>query len=355
MVAYIAQVPLHILFAIHVLQVDGITDCDLYYISTSKNAKSLVEKAKETGMFRNVILLPNISLEYPITIKQIVDISKRRFAVNRIFKGEKYDTVYYNSDGWLLNSIIFSSIKCKSKNIFVENGLNPYITSYESKQWYLRLFINLSLMRCMDGRFINERYIFEPSLMQVAQKGIIIPLAKLDRKDNELLKKVNEIFDYDQKLDSFEKFDIIILEQGPRKEPIDMFGLWKRASECIPMGRAIVKSHPRQKEGALTELGYEVYDRYVIPWEVISLNQDMGDKTIISIFSTACVYPKILYGDEPRVILLYKLLGMDYSFFGSGMIGFVEGVKALYEDKDKFFIPETWDEFDKYCKDAFSR
>lgn len=351
MVAYIAQVPLHLLFALHVLKIDKIKDCDLYYIPTSKNAEELVNRSRDTGLFRHVYMLPNISIEYPITLKQGIDISIRRFDVRKLMKDKNYETVYYNSDGWLLNSIVYSSLKNKeSRNIFVENGVNPYIIPYESKQWYLRLFINLSGMTCMDGRFIDSRYIFEPSLMQVEQKGKIVPMQKIDRNDENLRNNVNHIFDYDADLDSFSDKEIIIMEQGPRKEPIDMYGLWEKVSKLIPMDKAIVKSHPRQKKGNLAGLGYDIFERYVTPWEVISFNQNMNNKTIMCIFSTSCIYPKILYNDEPRVVMLYKLIGIDYSFFGKGMIGFVEGVRQLYRDKEKFFIPETWEELEAYCK-----
>ena len=140
------------------------------------------------------------------------------------------------------------------------------------------------------------------------------------------------------------------MEQGPRKEPIDMYALWEKVSKLIPMDKAIVKSHPRQKKGNLAGLGFDIFKRYTTPWEVVSLNQNMSDKIIMSIFSTACIYPKIMYDDEPRVIMLYKLIGIDYTFFGEGMIGFVEGVGNLYREKDRFFVPETWEELEAYCK-----
>ena len=55
-----------------------------------------------------------------------------------------------------------------------------------------------------------------------------------------------------------------------------------------------------------------------------------------------------MFNQEPRVILLYKLIGIDYSFFGKGMIEFVNGVGGLYKDKNKFFIPESWQELKNY-------
>lgn len=348
--AYIAQVPIHLLFALQILKKYNIEDCDLYYIPTSKNAEELVERTRKTGLFKNVFMLPNISIEYPITLKQGIDISIRRFDVKKILKGKKYDNIYFNSDGWLLNSIVFSPLKKSNpRNVFVENGINPYITPYESKQWYLRAFINCSGMTCMDGRYISERYILEPSLMQVEQKGRVVALDKFDRNDTDFKNNINFIFNYNEELDSFRNKDIIIMEQGPRKEAIDMYGIWEKVSKIIPKERAIVKSHPRQKEGKLAALGIDVFERYVTPWEVISLNQDMSNKTLMCIFSTACIYPKVMFDDEPRVIMLYKLIGVDYTFFGPGMIKYVEAVENLYRDKSKFFIPKTWDELKDYC------
>ena len=60
--AYIAQVPIHLLFALHVLKEDVVRECDLYYIPTSKNAKELVRRTKELGLFKDIYMLPNISI-----------------------------------------------------------------------------------------------------------------------------------------------------------------------------------------------------------------------------------------------------------------------------------------------------
>lgn len=349
--AYIASVPMHLLIAMQMIKQNWIEDCDLYYVPTSNNATELLEAVKHAGVFRSVTMLPNINIEYPITIKQCLKISWNRFGARKKLKNKKYDTVYYNTDGWLLNSIIYSSLLYKkAKNVFVENGINPYITSYDTKEWYLRLFINCNVMTCMDGKYIDERYLFEPSLISVPQSGKMNRINKLDRTDLILRNRINQIFGYDSKLDSFENKRIIIMEQGPRREPIDMLGIWKRVSQFIKKEDAIVKSHPRQRESGLKELGFDMYERYTIPWEVLTFNQDMNDKTLISIFSSSCVNPKLMYDEEPRIIFLYKLMGIDYSFFGKGMIGFVEGVGNLYRDKSKFFIPETWEELQEYCR-----
>lgn len=348
--AYIASVPVHLLYAMQMIKQKKIKDCDLYYVPTTSNADEFLEAIRRTKVFRSVTMLPNINIEYPITISQCLKISWNRFGARKILKTPKYDNVYYNTDGWLLNSIIYSSLKNKkAHNIFVENGVNPYITPYDDKEWYLRMYINCNIMTCMDGRFIDERYVFEPSLVSVPQSGSMNQISKINRNDEDFKRLINDIFEYDDVKDSFSYKKVIIMEQAPRKEPIDMVGLWKHVSNFIDKDATIVKSHPRQKNSILRGLGFDVYERYRIPWEVLALNQDIEDKTLLTIFSTSCVNPKLMFDEEPRVIMLYKLLGMDYSFFGEGLIKFVEGVGSLYRDKEKFFIPESWMEFEEYC------
>ena len=211
--AYIASVPIHLLYAMQMIKQKEIKDCDLYYVPTSNNADELLRTVKETGIFHDVIMLPNINIEYPITVTQCIKIAMNRFGARKKLKDKYYDTVYYNTDGWLLNSIIFSSLPNKrAKIIFVENGINPYLIPYDSKEWYLRLFINCQFMTCMDGRFINERYVFEPSLISVAQSGEIHKINKLNRADNEVKERINQIFGYDEKLDSFKDKNVIIME-----------------------------------------------------------------------------------------------------------------------------------------------
>jgi len=351
--AYFATIPTHFVYIYQMIKQNKITECDLYYTDVTKDAGTICENARETGLFRNVYLLPNISIEYPITARRCIDISLKKFPVMKLLKDKKYDSVYYNVDGWLYNSIIYNGLKKSGhpfKNIFVENGLNPYITSYDTKEWYLRLFINLNGMTCMDGRFIDERYVFEPDMIGVRQSGVIKKIDKIDVEDSFVRDNLNRTFRYNKETDSFRGKDIIIIEQAPRKEPIDMVTLWRRVGSCLDGSRVIIKSHPRQADSELRKLGYDVYDRYTIPWEVSVMNENVNDKTMICIFSTACVNPKVMFDQEPRVIMLYKLIGRDYSFFGEGMLGFVDKVRKSYRDPSRFFIPESWEEFEDYCR-----
>lgn len=351
--AFFATIPTHFLYIYQMIKQNKITNCDLYYTDITGDAKDIVENVKELGIFNNVYLLPNISIEYPITVKRCLDISIKKNAVKKLLKDKSYENVYYNVDGWLYNSIIFSGLKRKGKtfkNIFVENGVNPYITPYDGKEWYLRFFIHANFLTCMDGRFVDERYVFEPDAMQVHQSGNIKSISKIDMTDERYKAAINDTFKYDSECDSFKGKDIIIMEQAPRREPINMVALWENVSQSIDKNRAIIKSHPRQADSELRKLGVDVYGRFMIPWEALMLNEDMSSKTLLSIFSTACITPKLMFDEEPRVIMLYKLMGRDFSFFGERMVQFVQDIGNRYRDKSKFFVPDSWDEFREYCE-----
>ncbi len=111
---------------------------------------------------------------------------------------------------------------------------NPYITPYDTKEWYLRLFINLNVMTCMDGRYIDERYVYEPSLICVPQSGEIHKINKLDRDDDILKKQVNTIFlDMMRRKIHLLRRISLLWSKGPEKEPINMHALWERVSRYI--------------------------------------------------------------------------------------------------------------------------
>lgn len=56
-----------------------------------------------------------------------------------------------------------------------------------------------------------------------------------------------------------------------------------------------------------------------------------------------------MFDDEPTVIFLYKLLPVDYTFLGKEIMAFADAVGGKYREKDKYFVPETFEELKEYC------
>ena len=108
--------------------------------------------------------------------------------------------------------------------------------------------------------------------------------------------------------------------------------------------------HPRYPDACndfLTAKGGQI-------WEMKALNMDdINDKCLVSINSTALFNPKLLFGKEPYLIFVYKLVKLfyDYSLFEETIKRF----KDEYHDKDKVMIPETFEELDACLKTYYEK
>ena len=350
--AFIGTVPFTIIEAVHFVIANNYDDADLYMVKVFDGADDVYKRIKETGVFQNVYLIEDVLLTYPITIKKCINTVKngRKFlreASNRI-----YDEVYYNNSGWLINSIFYTAFYKANKNIknkFLEHGFNSYTTVYSDKPLYLRMLINLVGLKCMDGTMLDEIHMFHPELMHMKHYGKIVKMVPLDRKNQRLVESLNHIFDYHREDDEFVNKSIIIMEQGPQKFTFDKEGFWTRVLKNIDKSKSIIKPHPRQKNSTLGDNGIKISNNHTLPWEIEILNIDIENKTQMTIFSGACVSPKLIFDEEPTVIFLYKILPIEDKVWGESFINFANQLGETYRDKEKFFVPETYEEYEKYC------
>lgn len=103
----------------------------------------------------------------------------------------------------------------------------------------------------------------------------------------------------------------------------------------------IVKPHPQTKEKWKTEK-IKILD-IKESFEIYSLNNSCEGKVLISVISTACVTPKIIFGQEPKVILLYKLF-TNSELYWNGIDKIFKEIKKSYSNPFDFAIPENIDE-----------
>lgn len=350
--AFIGTVPFTLIEAVHFVLSNHIKDADMYLVKVFAGAEETGERLRKTGVFQNVYILDDVLLTYPITLKKCMDVVKNSKKVINQLSKKKYDCCYYNNSGWLINSIFYTGFLKGNphiKNMFIEHGYYSYVTDYSEKPWYMGLLIKLIGLKCMDGSMIDTIYMFEPELMCAPHYGTIKRMKKLNKQDKELVLALNSMFRYDFKQNEYQDKEIIVMEQGPMKVEFDKDQFWDKVFENIDLDRTIIKAHPRQKQSTLAEKGAAISKNHTLPWEMEILNNDIGNKVQITIFSGACVSPKLMFDDEPAVIFLYKLLPVDYSFLGKKIMEFADHIGAQYKEKDKYFVPETFEELHQYC------
>ena len=352
--AFIVTVPYVLIEVTNFVLANEINDADVYITKTFANAESVADRLKDTGVFEHVYIVENVLLTYPITIKKCLEVVKNGKRVVKELSARKYEYAYYCNTGWLINSIFYTGFvkgneHCKHR--FLEHEYGTYLIEYSKKPLYLRLLINLMGYKCMDGTMLEALYMFEPGLLKVPHYGELRTMPLIDRNNKKLVSALNCAFDFNPEDNEFNDKDIIILEQGPLKIDFDKEAFWESILNKINHSRAIIKAHPRQSGSTLQQSGINISKKFSVPWEVIALNTNIEEKTQITIFSASCVMPKINFNLEPTVILLYKLVPVDYvNFVGRQIDELHEEIKNKYSDKNKFFIPETMEEFEEYCK-----
>ena len=350
--AFFATVPFTILEAVSYVIQNDIEDADLYLSCVFKDARETGERIRESGVFKNVFIVENVLLTYPITIKKCFEVMRNRRKIISDMSGRVYDYAYYNNSGFLVNSIFYTGV-CRAnksaKHFFLEHAHYSYLNRYSDKPWYLKPMIRLFGLKCMDGSQLDKVYLYEPDLSTVKQDAPVEQLKKIDISNVRLKEKLNFIFNYSPEHDEFKEKKIIIMEQGKLKVDFDKEAFWAEVFKCINKDISIVKPHPRQKDSTLKHLGAEICKNTTLPWEIICLNNNLSDKVQITIFSQACISPKLIFDQEPTVIFLYKLLPVGYDYLGQGLLEFADSIGNLYKDKTKYFIPESFDELREYC------
>lgn len=351
--AFIGTVPFTIIEAINYVVSNEVQDADLYLVKVFADAEKVGKQIEETGVFQNVYIVEDVLLTYPITVKKCMNVVKNGKNIIRALEKKKYDYCYYNNSGWLINSIFYTGVLKNNpdvKNIFLEHGYISYIRRYDQRPWQVGMLVKMAGLKCMDGTMLDEIHMFEPELNCVEQNGKIIKMKKFDKYNIRLKEALNKSFHYDTENNEYKDKRVIIMEQGPLKVEFDKAAFWNPILEILDLKQVIIKAHPRQKNSDFNGRGIAISRNHTLPWEIETLNHNMNDKVQITIFSGACTSSKMLFGDEPTVIFLYKLLPVDYSFLGTELVQFADKVGELYQDRSKYFIPETLGEFKEYCQ-----
>ena len=161
-------------------------------------------------------------------------------------------------------------------------------------------------------------------------KGIILntllPLYGINEVTMSKFKRKVIIFDQNVEL-----HDVKEIQKKIAKVMIDVFG----------SKNVLVKIHPSSHD---KEYGNEISTvTEKFPFELVMAYEDMSEKVLISIFSTACMSPKLDYDQEPYVIFTYKLYG-DRVFIDDTYLEQVEQLRNSYTDKSKIIVPNDMDE-----------
>lgn len=112
-------------------------------------------------------------------------------------------------------------------------------------------------------------------------------------------------------------------------------------SGIVGKDNVLIKLHPSSRDTCYGNITNTFAGQ--LPFEVLMAYTNVDDKILISIFSTACMSPKLDYDQEPIVIFTYKLYGDKFQI-NEEYLKQIEKLRDNYTKKERVIVPESMDE-----------
>ncbi len=355
---FICSTPLQLMTAIN-LRVSELVNDDvtLYILDHSHMYEEMYRKVSSAELFTKVILLKTKSFnrhwlqKYKIArylIKAIEYLNYERVTAKLVDDTTIYDKFwvsFMDRSSWL----IFLSYKKRNKNLelnFFEDGMGSYqLLTVRQNSLDEKLSHLLGVKSVFEE--MKALYLYEPSLAtNTLYPSIEVkPLPKICGEDTKEL--LNKIFSFDgSDLELLKNryifFDSPFPSDEIHKKQLDIIDFFVEKlgdSFCV-------KLHPGTRLKDEEHRGYVSNVQTSI--EMLCMNSDVSNNVFISVLSTVGVAPKLMFGQEPVIIFLYKIISLDkLNHSGDSFITFIENFTNTYTDPGRIFIPESMEELEE--------
>lgn len=132
----------------------------------------------------------------------------------------------------------------------------------------------------------------------------------------------------------------------PERHITNEMQLFRQLAAIVGQDDLIVKTHPRSDIDRYALLGYKSIGLSSTPWEIQLLANEIGEKVLISISSTAILTPFLLFHADVHVISLQKMFVGQNPFHSDASFQpfFNKLYRKINENKIRFHMPATMEE-----------
>ena len=308
MTCFFCATPYHVLLAT-IMKITSLKEetADLVLYNHFKDAYALYENLKRTTLFSNVYFINENNYTLFNKLKRALHIVVPYRVVKRIAKRCVYNEIVFFAMDFLNASYIIGEynrrdLKCTFS--YGEDGIGTYMdrSVYSPSRKTELLLKNTGRIKWLDE--IHNIYVLEPKLLQINFNKQI------------RLISLPPCLDFEEYLDILwperrkDKIGRVVYLQEPFVEDLNQ----KKSTEekrVVEICQALageseftVKLHPRTRN-------HSVNSKYIIktsvPFECLLTSEELDNKIIISILSTAAITPGLLYKRKPYIVFLYKL------------------------------------------------
>ena len=333
---------------------------DIYITDHIEDNYRCYLELRDKGIFDNVYYIKvknttQVSIISKYRIIRYTKIILKYFDSKNIIpqlNNKKYEEVLISSPD-IVSEIVYYYYKKKNSNMklyMYEEGTFAYnYFEYKInifKKIFTKILYGRNIMEDHDGA-----YLYKPELSKTYENYNIKKIDIISNKDFKSATVLNNIMGYKEEFKDKLNYKYIFMDQAfgvsdILNEGIDIF---EKIISQVGKENSVVKLHPRTEANIYREICKAVSIK--APYEIIAFNSDVNDKVLISIFSSACLNPKIIFNQEPYVILLFKIIDISiFSHINETSFDIAYKVKKNYKNPNKFFIPETVEELQEILK-----
>lgn len=300
---------------------------DIYIYGEINRAKYIKKKAEKSGIFNKIKIIKFKKVKI-----KIIHVLKIRMNIKQYLddNNECYESVFLGGPD--IRGIIifdyFQKINLKCKLCFYEEGIFEYYLLNGLKNNWKKLFYKL-FFGYIYLDVIDTLYVFEPKIIiQGTRKR---KTKKILLANKSFLTKI-----FDENIEYKDK-KIIFLETffPDKKNTLNQKNIIEKLFNEFGKVNFAVKLHPASLETTYNAIKLDYLQN--INFEIIGLKQTFENKVFFSCLSSAAILPKIIFDEEPYVIMLYRL-------FDSKVDDELDKVFCNVQNEyknNKFFIPNN--------------
>ena len=307
---YICNSPYQLLNAInHKIHFGSIED-DLVIINMFPDSKGMFERIKKSAFFRDVFYISNPCNDidkikqyyYTLFPSSLI----RKYTDDFSFLDRTYEKIIvpaYLSN--MTKAICAYNGKKTNEYIVIEDGVGTYAYGLYKLSNY-EIICSKILRKGIGTCMFSKLLVYDKTLMQVNVGLPIDKMPKIEREDW-VLSIFESIYGSSKGFIFPEKY-IFMFESEIYGVTTEMqISILNDLANVVGKENIVVKPHPKTDKVKLK--GYKILAG-VIPWEVYCLYNNMNEKTIVVMNSTAGFTPNIILGDICRLVFVN-----DYSYF----------------------------------------
>jgi len=333
---------------------------DIIVSNHTKNSRDITKNIEKLNLFDNVIFIKNkktlqkgngVLSKISYGIKRVFETLNNIVVVNKICRKNNYDCLLINNIS-IFTMLFYKKLLSKNKNTelcLFEEGLGTYSNAYTNADKPNSLHRKLINRTGIIANF-NKLYLMFPDLLEwSAPNAEIVQLPKINVNDSRFVSTINIIFDIKEIKDKYDK-PIIFFEESHFTDgfAVSDIDLVNQIADIVGKENIMIKLHPRTSVNRFKTLGYKTNSDTNIPWEVVALNQDLANKTLITISSGSVLSPFLYFGIDIKSISILNCLTEKPGYMKGELGEFMNKIYAKYPDV--FYAPQNLNELKKHLK-----